>query len=147
MRNQFLKTMMMIAVLFVLSAVSGRAQAGSNFMVTLPFDFIVSGKTLPAGEYVVARSTSGSEGLVIRPSDRKGGIYLLTTSIHRDDRRRDARVVFRRYGNLYFLSQVWMSGKETGRELFKSHKQRALERDLAQRAGKSESITVAARKE
>jgi hypothetical protein len=145
MRNHFLKTTMMIGVLLVLSAVTGRAQAGGNFMVTVPFDFVISGKTLPAGEYVVARSTQGSEGLMIRARDGKGGAYVLTKSIQTEESQELTRVVFNRYDDQYFLSQVWISGKKTGRELFKSGKERALERELAQRAVKPETIAIGGR--
>jgi len=143
MRNNFLKTMMMIGALLVLSAVSAHAQAGANFTVVVPFDFTVSGKTLPAGEYIVARSTQGSEGLVIRARDGKGGVYLLTKSIQTRDNQVQTRVVFNRYNDQYFLSQVWISGRSTGRELHKSRQERALERELAARAAKPESIAVA----
>jgi len=38
--------------------------------------------------------------------------------------------VFHRYGNTYFLSQIWMAGESTGRELLKTREERALEREL-----------------
>ena len=98
---------------------------------------------LPAGEYIVARSTQGSEGLVIRARDGKGGVYLLTKSIQTRDNQVQTRVVFNRYNDQYFLSQVWISGRSTGRELHKSRQERALERELAARAAKPESIAVA----
>lgn len=143
MRNQVLKTTTMIGVLIILSAVSGRAQAGANFTAVVPFDFSVSGRILPAGEYIVARSTAGShEGLVIRAKDGTSGIYLLTKSIQTEDNQKNSSLVFKQYGDQYFLSQVWISGRKTGRELFKSRQERALERDLAQRGIKPETIAV-----
>jgi len=42
-----------------------------------------------------------------------------------------ARLVFHRYDNCYFLSEVWMSGERVGRELRKSAQERAIERELA----------------
>jgi hypothetical protein len=143
MRNHFLQTIAMIAALVVLSAVSGRAQAGSNFTVNVPFDFIASGKTFPAGEYVMGRSTQGSEGLMIRARSGNGGAYLLTKTIQTEDNQQQTRVVFNRYNNTYFLSQIWVSGKRTGRELFKTRTERGLEQQLAQRAVKPETIAIA----
>jgi hypothetical protein len=145
MRNHFLKTITMIGALIVLSAVAGHAQAGANFTVVVPFDFTVSGKTFPAGEYNVGRSTQGSEGLVIRARDGRGGAYLLTKSIQTEDNQPQTKVVFNRYDNRYFLSQVWISGNRTGRELFKTRKERALEEQLAQRAIKPDTIAIAGR--
>ena len=143
MRNNFLKTITMVGALIILSAVSGRAQAGAGFTVVVPFDFTVSGKVLPAGEYVVARSTQGSEGLMIRARDGKGGAYLQTMSVQTEENQTQTKVVFKRYGDEYFLSQVWISGRSTGRELRKSRQERALERELAARAVKPETIAIA----
>jgi hypothetical protein len=145
MRSQFLKTLMMIVALLALSAVSGQAQGGSTFRVTIPFDFSVSGKTLPAGDYIVARSTqSSNEGLKIRAKDGSDGAYFQTKSIQTAENQKQTRVVFRLYGDQYFLSQVWVSGRITGRELHKSRKERTLERELAGRAVKPETVAVAA---
>ena len=146
MTNHFLKTGVLIAVLVVLSAASGRAQGGSSFRVTVPFDFIVSDKTLPAGDYLVARSSqSSSEGLRIRAKDGRGGSYFQTKAIQIAESQKQTKVVFTRYGNQYFLSQVWISGRMTGRELHKSRKELTLEREVAGRAVKPETIAVTAR--
>jgi hypothetical protein len=57
-------------------------------------------------------------------------------------------LTFRRYGNTYFLAQVWVSGSAEGREMIKSK----AERDLAKgeveaglaRDGKPEIVTITA---
>jgi hypothetical protein len=41
---------------------------------------------------------------------------------------RSAALVFRRYGDDYFLSEVWPKGGSIGRALPKSHTERELER-------------------
>lgn len=144
MRNQILKTMTMVSVLIMLSAVSGRAQVGSNFRVNVPFDFIVSDKTLPAGVYIVTRSTRGSaEGLRIQSKDGKNGAYVMTMTVGAADIQEQTKAVFTRYDNLYFLSQVWISGRATGRQLYKPNRQRRLDQELAERAAKAETIAVA----
>jgi len=48
MQIQFLKKLIMLSVLGVLTSVSAHAQAGKQFTVTIPFNFYVAGKTLPA---------------------------------------------------------------------------------------------------
>jgi hypothetical protein len=50
----------------------------------------------------------------------------------------EARLVFHRYGNTYFLSQVWMAGSSVGRELRKMRQERAIERELIAIAPKSD---------
>ncbi|HEY3025040.1 MAG TPA: hypothetical protein VGJ55_02690 [Pyrinomonadaceae bacterium] len=143
MRNHFLKTITMIGALIILSAVSGRAQAGAGFTVVVPFDFSVSGKVLPAGEYIVARSQPFNEGFKISAKEGSAGAFLQTLPVQKIENEVRTKVVFKRYGNEYFLSQIWISGRNTGRELRKSRQERALERELAARAVKPETIAVA----
>jgi len=143
MRNHFLKTITMIGALIILSAVSGRAQAGAGFTVVVPFGFTVSGKVLPAGEYIVARSQPFNEGLMIRAKDGRAGTFLQTMPVQSKENQVQTKVVFKRYGNEYFLSQIWISGRSTGRELHKARQERALERELAARSGKPDTIAVA----
>ena len=146
MRNQILKTVGVISVLIVLSAVSTLAQSGSSFMVDVPFDFTVSGKTLSAGQYTVAREGLSREGLTIRGNDVKDGASALTRAIGTGDIQNLTKVVFKRYRNEYFLYQVWISGRRGGRELFKSKEERAVERDLARHAAKPETIAIVGKK-
>jgi hypothetical protein len=47
-------------------------------------------------------------------------------------------LVFRHYGNQYFLTEVWAAGETNGRQLAKSARQRAIERELASTSSKSE---------
>lgn len=42
------------------AATQSQAMSLSNMAVNVPFDFVVSGKTMPAGEYVVLRASSQS---------------------------------------------------------------------------------------
>ena len=142
MRRQFLKAVVMISVLIGLSAVSTRAQAGNSFTVNVPFDFSVSGKTLPAGEYMVIRVGVSRDALTMCSKDGKGSASALTKTIETRDIQNQTRIVFRRYGKQYFLSQVWISGRSTGRELFTSK----VERELTRGAAKPGTIAVVAQK-
>ena len=142
MRRQFLKAVVMISVLIGLSAVSTRAQAGNSFTVNVPFDFSVSGKTLPAGEYMVIRVGVSRDALTMCSKDGKGSASALTKTIETRDIQNQTRIVFRRYGKQYFLSQVWISGRTTGRELFTSK----VERELTRGAAKPRTIAVVAQK-
>ena len=141
MRTRILRTMMMLTILMVLSALSANAQKGSSFVVNVPFTFTVSGKTLPAGEYVVARSTQASNE-VIRISSKEHGAYVQTKPVQVQDIKEESQVIFKRYGDQYFLFQIWTSGRSSGRELFKSAREQKSERELGQRAVKPETVAI-----
>src|SRR5207302_7557035 len=71
--------------------------------VTVPFDFVVDGKILPAATYVVQKSLANdSTGLAIM-GDHHG---VLTRASEIDSTVTGTKLVFRRIGHEYFLSDV-----------------------------------------
>ena len=97
----------------------------------VPFEFIVGDKTLASGEYQLRTVTSAGEALLIKNADAGDAAIRLTSPIGYDHTKTYARLVFHRYDNRYFLSQVWMSGESVGRQLRKSAQERAIDRELA----------------
>lgn len=148
MRKHTLNAIAMLSLLLALATVSVHAQSTNNIIVTVPFDFKVAGKMLPAGEYIVRRSTLDStEGLLIQRRDSRAGAgaFVLTKSIQAGAKQEDSKLVFHRYGTQYFLSQVWTSGY--GRELFMSGKERSLERGLAKNGEVRQTVAVISRQQ
>jgi hypothetical protein len=143
MTSRILKTMLIAGFLFSLTAVTAHAQGGNSLVVDVPFDFTVSGKSLPAGRYVVVRGTQGSaDGLRLQGSDGKNAVYVLTKPIQSTANHEQGAVVFTRYGNQLFLTQVWIAGKSTGREMFKGAGERILQREAAKRRVKPETVAL-----
>lgn len=142
MQIQIWKKLIMLSVLGVLTSVSAHAQAGTRFTVTIPFNFYVAGKTLPAGQYHVGRSTEDSEGLVLRGTDRRNGVFVLTRGIQTAEVQQQSRLVFRRYGDQYFLGEIWISARSTGRELPNSRKERLVRQGNSKLGAKPEKVAV-----
>ena len=133
--------LMMLFVPLIISSASAN-YAGST-VVNIPFDFYVAGKTLPAGDYIVQRSTlASSDGLMIKSADSKAGVFVLTTTVRANARQQDSRLVFNRYKDQYFLAQYWTSGEASGRELVKSGRERAAENELARAGSEPERIAI-----
>jgi len=110
--------------------------------VTIPFNFYVAGKTLPAGQYHVGRSTEDSEGLVLRGTDGRTGVFVLTRGIQTAEVQQESRLVFRRYGDQYFLGEVWISARSKGRELPKSRKERLVKQENSKLGAKLEKVAA-----
>jgi hypothetical protein len=134
MKRQIAKglTMLMLVVgLAFASAAVANGQSGKQVTAQVPFDFIVAEKTLRSGQYQVSIASSAGEVLAIRDADGKGQAMRLTSETGaKAAQDMKAKLVFHRYGNTYFLSQVWMAGRSTGRELAKTRQERAIEREL-----------------
>lgn len=134
-----------ILVLVVAGACPGWATAAPapSTSFRIPFDFVIAGKTLPAGEYVVERSTLFSAtGLSIRSVDKHAGVYVLTAAVESNERPDDSKLIFNRYEGRYFLSEFWTAGQTSGRRLTKSGEERALAREAARGAARPERVAV-----
>lgn len=139
----FFSILVLFASLFVSSV---NAKASSSVVFQIPFDFVVAGKTLPAGEYIVVRSTLASDEILsIRSLDKSGGAYVLTSTLRANEILNDSKLVFNRYGDQYFLSEFWVSGQDSGRKVIKSDRERAIKRGLAKAGAKVEQVAIAAR--
>ena len=124
-------TMLMLVIGLAFASAAVANGQSRHVRAQVPFDFIVADKTLRAGKYEVIDQTSGGEVLAIRNADSQYEAMRLTSPIVANDRQdTKAKLVFHRYGETYFLSQVWMDGINNGRELAKTKQERALEREL-----------------
>jgi hypothetical protein len=86
-----------VASLFITAGVWAQA-----VKATVPFDFTINNTTVPAGTYIIS-STSAD---VLRISDQKH-VHLLTTAIMDSSNSDKGNVlVFHKYGNQYFLSEI-----------------------------------------
>jgi hypothetical protein len=141
-------TMMAVLAFFATVAVTSIHAQGLTMSVTIPFDFAVGGKTLPAGEYYLQRAADGARPVTqIRSRDNKElGIYLPQSHPVQDIRvqlESQSQLVFNKYGDQYFLSQVWLFGRRIGEELPKTSKERVLQREIARTLRKAESVAIA----
>src|SRR5271169_5105493 len=108
------------ALLVPASAAMGQTRIG-DVVADVPFAFSVAGQSLPAGHYIVA-----AVGDNIRIfNSQTNGLYIPTHGATRSASD-GTKLVFHRYGDSYFLSEVWVTGNTTGRELFRSRAEREL---------------------
>jgi len=109
----------MLNVLLAVAAVSTMAQTPRTKRTIIPFSFNVGEKTLPAGEYTVARYRRDSEVVwLVESRDGRDKVLVNTNPLGIYETEGRDKLVFSRYGDRYFLSQIWTLGK-TGRELRK----------------------------
>lgn len=119
---------------------------GTSMRASIPFAFVVNGRTLPAGNYEVKRITEGPEGLIIRSVDDKHDHAVFETdSIQQNRLARHDELVFDRYGDTYFLSEVLVGGSSSGRRLEPSRAERELRREsqVASNNVEPQTVTIA----
>jgi len=121
-------------LLVLLTFSSAFGQSDRQTIIHIPFNFSVGDKAFPAGKYVIERNRKDSDTVwVIRHKDNVGKAMLLTRPVRANDVVEETRLVFNRYDDLYFLSEFWTPGSQTGREIQISNREKALEKALAEK--------------
>ena len=134
--------------LFVLIAVSAHAQT-SNYQMraSIPFKFTVGQKTLPAGDYTISFVNRASDAtmMLIKSTDGHVSKIMQMLPVQAREIQESGKLVFNRYGQQYFLSQIWSPADQTGLQLPASSTERALERELAQNERARVTVALARR--
>jgi hypothetical protein len=137
MKKEFLKGLTMLILLVVLAfttaVASGQTQsmnAATKLSANIPFEFNVGYLTMPAGEYSVQTVFSAGDSLLIKNADANLCALRLSEATNRLKEKGQARLVFHRYGDKYFLAEVWNGVDATGRQLLKSEDERVVEREF-----------------
>src|SRR6202020_995468 len=106
MKRSYLTAALMFTCLLGVG-ISARAQDTDAVVVSVPFEFVAGGATLPAGEYRINRASPGvNRELAIRGYD-KGGAFLFPLAFDEvtvaDN---EPTLSFEHVGGKYFLSKI-----------------------------------------
>lgn len=123
-----------VAILFAATA----AQAQQTKVVAdVPFNFVVGDRGYPAGQYLL----SGQHAMVrIENTAAESTTTVLSNACEDAKPAEKTKLVFHRMGGTYFLYQIWVAGRDYGREFPRSQ----TEIHLAQNHQKGDEVIVAA---
>jgi hypothetical protein len=107
---------------------------------TIPFDFTVGGTSMAAGDYDVEFPIPGT--VLVRRQDRKASCTVIVHGVYASRTPEEGKLVFNKYGESHFLSQVWIPGYNQGKQLVTSKAEREM---IAQSRG-AVVTTVAAKR-
>lgn len=105
MKKHYLRILFAVGCFTSLS-VTTKAQIRGEIAVTVPFEFVVSGKTLPAGNYTASRfSDDKLDGLIL--SSRENHVSVFVHPVEVESARADKpSVSLERVGDSLFLSKI-----------------------------------------
>ena len=115
-----------------------------NGHAEVPFDFQVNNRTMPAGHYEITEASTISSAydsnvLVIRNMNTGASVIALAPS-SKYNNRGQGKLVFKEFGNRYFLTEVAFQGESIGHGLTQSHVERELSRNGSMGQGVLASI-------
>ncbi len=102
-----------LAIALVLASTLATAAKSSaqdhRITATVPFNFTVGNRTLPAGTYIIGSTSNSPDVLAMR--NREKGVSILTMGVPDESNPERANVlVFHKYGDQYFLSKIRAEG-------------------------------------
>ena len=104
MKKSYLAAVLMLTCLLAVG-VSARAQSADAVVVSVPFEFVAGGATLPAGEYRIDRVNPGVNRELAICGYNKGSAFLLPLAF--DNGSADQPTLsFEHVGGKYFLSRI-----------------------------------------
>ncbi|HZQ23041.1 MAG TPA: hypothetical protein VFA89_09590 [Terriglobales bacterium] len=114
------KQSLTFAIVLSLLLAAGSAFAQTiNVAADIPFGFVVNKHTVPAGHYTL-KSLGPNRMLMLRDSNDQPVAIISANRAESLTPSANTKLIFRRYENRYFLSQVWMQGEDSGLQLPKS---------------------------
>src|SRR6266480_5913395 len=118
MKKQALKNFTVFSLLLMVTAVSAAAQSERSKITNIPFSFNVGEKTLPAGEYTVEPNRRDYDKVwLVQSRDGRTSALFTTMPVRANETQEKTKFVFHKYGDQYFLTQIWTPGTNSGREL------------------------------
>jgi len=138
MKRKTFLFMIMLGMLLPLMATAVVAQTSQELVANIPFNFTVCREQMPAGKYKVRPiSSANPRALLIASEDNRSVEIVCTRDVQAQKRAGAAKLIFNRYGDQYFLSELWVQGEMTGSQLVKSEQEEAL-----LKGRKREKVTV-----
>lgn len=137
MKKQFL--MVVVAVLAFAASVMAQQAPAFTVRANVPFQFVLAGKTMPAGDYTLSTSNANPAGAI--ELHKKGGSGAIATSIQTAETwSGDAQLHFVNVGGNYYLTEV--RDRRTGVHQLLQGKSFTT---LARKSGPAKSTIIAAK--
>jgi hypothetical protein len=133
MQKKIFSLVIVLSFMMTLVVTSSAVPYAIRIRAEIPFDFMVGSKRLPKGEYLI-ESINDTGAISIRNA-KKGKAVFFTAIKNKETEKPKSKLIFRRYGDQYFLARIWDGSDEM---VWKIEKSKA-EKKVAKAAQKEEN--------
>jgi hypothetical protein len=118
--NTLKRLIVPLGLLSVLCAIPGMAQINNSVKFDAPSAFYAGNAKMPAGRYTVTQPDADSSLLLIEDADGSHSAFV-EYEIHTSDTpHSETDVTFNKYGNVDFLSAIWIQGRNSEMQILPS---------------------------
>ena len=134
------KILLSLVVVCCLGFSSAIAASSSLFSfrikADIPFDFQIGKKKMPKGDYII--ESVNDSGTVLIRKEKGGKAVNIMTVVDKHTDKHKSKLVFRRYGDQYFLARIWDGSSETVLKIEKSSAEKKVAKLFKDQSGKDE---------
>jgi hypothetical protein len=120
-KKSWMSVLTAAAILVTIGSASLSAGPIYQMRANIPFGFMVGSEAFPAGSYTVARLDTVVNAYVLRSADGGKNVVFVPIGVYSAKSRQEDSLVFNRYGDQYFLSQMWSIDDLVGSQLLPSN--------------------------
>ena len=133
MKRQFL-LLFAIAVFATALTTNASGQTAKTVRANVKFDFQIGDRIYPAGEYRIESISGLSDNILLIRSVRDANERHFIAANHSNaGKRQTPKLVFQKYGESYFLTNIVLDSGQWGYSIRPSRHQRESEKNLASR--------------
>lgn|SRR6202162_3399564 len=111
--NTLKKLILGMGLVSVLCAIPAMAQIANSVTFDAPSAFYAGNAKMPAGSYRVTQPSADDNLLLIETADGSHSVFVEYEIVSSDTRHNQSDVTFNKYGNVDFLSAIWVEGRKS----------------------------------
>ena len=112
--------------------------ASAQMRAKIPFDFMAAGSNLVAGEYTLETTGDTDQVLQVCNLQQHRCVFMIASQVASKAKNDPGKLIFNRYGDQYFLSEIW------SRSLVRTLPQDRRERQLAKSGAEPVAAVITA---
>lgn len=109
---KFVRTLLALSLLTFPLLAASRFGNYTGVVAQVPFEFVVGNKIVPAGECIVQSNTAAGAMILVRNPSARVDVFSLASTVETGKAAGDSALIFRKYGNQYFLAAVRLQGMQ-----------------------------------
>ena len=109
-----------LGLLSVLCAIPSLAQITNSVKFNAPSAFYAGNAKMPAGTYTVTQPNADDNLLLIEDASGSQSAFVEYAIVHSETPHAQSDVTFNKYGNVEFLSAIWVDGRKSEMQILPS---------------------------
>lgn len=114
------KLIALLGLLSVLCAIPSMAQITDSVKFEAPSAFYAGNAKMPAGSYTVSQPNADANLLLIEDANGSHSAFLEYEVVSSNTSHAQIDVTFNKYGNVDFLSTIWVQGQDSEMQILPS---------------------------